>query len=145
MRKLFTLLPVVLIFFQSFISGSCKKSNPDPLYPQLVGSYKGTTSQNDTIAMDVENIKGILYITMIKLNYRIPGGGTGYVYRMNSDGLMGLGTTFFSLVIDTNPKNSIIDGNFNLNNMTVTGTFKIYSTSQPDNPSTGNYTAIRIR
>jgi hypothetical protein len=127
------------------LTNSCKKSDPDPLYPQLIGSFQGITSQNDTIGMDVGNIKGILYVTMIKLNYTIPGGGKGSVYRMNSDGLTDIPSTFFSIVLDTNPQTSFIDGTFNVNNMTVAGTFKIYSISEPDNPSTGNYTAIKIK
>ncbi|MEI7981170.1 MAG: hypothetical protein WCI71_05925 [Bacteroidota bacterium] len=143
-NKLISLLMTALICCL-LLSGSCKKSDPDPLYPWLTGIYRGTTSQNDTIAMEVGNIQGILYITMMKLNYRIPGGGTDRVLMADPDGLTSLSTTFFSLPINTSPHRSFIDGNFNLNNMTVTGTFKMYSNSHPDNPATGNYTAIKIK
>jgi len=139
---------VFLALFTAYLMlpgfSSCKKSNPDPLYPQLIGTYQGTTSQNDTIRMEVENIKGILYITEIKLNYKYSGGGTGSVYKKDSDGLTALIVAYFNLLVGSYPQNSIIDGTFNLNSLTVNGSFKIYPSSNPSNPSSGSYTALKI-
>jgi hypothetical protein len=134
---------VIILPGMMLLSSSCKKY-PDPDYPQLAGVYHGTTSQSETIEMQVENIEGILYVTVLRLNYRYGSGGTGSVNLSNTAGLSVINNTSFSIVVDPDPPQSTISGIFNPENMTVSGSFKIYPSLQPEFPASGDFIASRI-
>jgi hypothetical protein len=135
-RRLVNLMGLVMVLGIILISASCKK-NTDPKYPQLMGKWLKTNSE-DSIYLYVDNIGGTLYITQMITRVAIPGGYMRYA-QSSTSGLAAIdnNTNYFYLVIDPAGADgpTYIDGTFNPTTLVLMGTFAFYPGSEPPRQS----------
>ncbi len=137
-KLLFCLLGILVII------SACKKSDPDPepQHPELIGEWKGITSQGNACEFQVINKKGILYISHYKLLVNIPGGFHSYE-ATNTEGIAALDNTSFKITLGSGISGeSSINGNFPGSGLLV-GLFSVYSPNNATELSTGTYSCSK--
>lgn len=123
---------------------SCKKAAKEPDYPQLVGTWKGTTSQNIPIEISVGSSDADLYILSVSLKFSSAPGDTTSVSKYSSSGLALISGTSFNVVLEGSfPYQTFVQGTFNPTALTVTGAFTGYSPTAPQTPVSGTYTGTK--
>jgi hypothetical protein len=133
-----------LLLFLLIFSISCKKSTPAPDYPQLMGVWSGSTSQSQTIRVVVDNIGGTLYLTQIRFIVLFDSGGQQSIERNSTEGLASVNNRYFKYSTGTGIYGpAFVDGTFDLNSMTLSGTFKIYNPSNPNDYTTGTFVSSK--
>ena len=143
-KALFILLITTLALAGTAII-SCKKKAKDPSYPQLVGAWKGQTSQNIPIEVDIANNDGDLYVTSVNLKYSAGPGDTSSITKYSSSGLYQMSGTTFYIFLDGNaPHQSTIAGVYHLDTLKLVGNFVGYS-GNPPVATSGTYTAIKSK
>ena len=142
MKKLIFLALIAGFTGLLFISLSCKKKTTDPDYPQLVGSWRGNTSQSLPIEITIENFNGVLKMTGFGLSYSMSQGSSDSIHKYNSDGLAELSGTSFNFNIENDPSVNIV-GTFKLDTLKLNGTFRVTDPSDPNNPLNGTYAASK--
>jgi hypothetical protein len=143
MRKAVIIMVIAALAIGGTITTSCKKKVKDATYPQLVGAWKGTTSQNIPIEVDVANNDGDLYVTYVNLRYSAGAGDTASVIRYSSSGLYNMsGTSFYIFLDGTAPNQTTIAGVYHLDTLKLVGNFIGYS-GNPPVATSGTYTATK--
>lgn len=146
MKKSATLLFAALLSVMMIIMTSCKKEDPEPDFPELIGTWDGTTSQNVPISFIVADIKGKLFVTMIDVTYSFAPGDTGTAMRYNSAGLDELDVKSFKVFFeDAATCTDYVDGTFVSDPLGLSGTFYVVNSDDPDHPLTGTYTAAKAK
>ena len=147
-------VPAILLAVLIALGISCKKSSdtpePTPDYPQLIGTWMGMTSGNDTISITIGNVGGYLKVTGYKYAVRYSEGSTSYKHstsQYNSYGFCSAANKTFSFV-PAMPMGSAVDtvnGNFDVNEMTLTGKIKATFTEATGSPVVRlTYGAIKL-
>jgi hypothetical protein len=146
MKKVIGILIVAAIVLSGAIVTSCKKKTKNPDYPQLVGAWKGTTSQLYPIEIDIANINGDLYVSYVHFIFSRGTGDSSSIIKSNTEGLAMLSGTSFTVVMDgTPPTQTLVQGTFRTDTLKLNGTFTTYTTEPPVSPVTGTYTAFRSK
>jgi hypothetical protein len=127
------------IFISIAFSSCKKKETPLPDYPQLLGTWPGTTSQGTTISLGVTNINGTLYINQYDLTVYTASGYQA-LHAGNSDGLAVINNTQFNIHIGTGSAGeSYIDGTFDVQDTTLSGNFAVYPSGNTIDLISGYY------
>lgn len=143
MKKSILIFLVAALALGGIAIVSCKKKVKDAAYPQLVGNWKGKTSQNIPIEVDVANNGGDLYVTYVNLKYSAGPGDTASIVKYSSSGLYQMAGTSFYIFLDGNaPNQSTIAGVYHLDTLKLVGNFVGYS-GNPPVATNGTYTATR--
>jgi hypothetical protein len=145
MRKFFIFIPLLVILLGMLPVTSCqKKTDPVPDFPQLMGAWSGTTSQGTSITFWVSNLGGNLNTTSYDLwAYVLPEGLHEY-RMMNANGIAYISNRQFKISLGTGSGGeAFIDGTFNVNDMSLYGTFAVYSPSNTIDRVTGTYSAMQ--
>ncbi len=130
----------LLFIFLLMASPACKKSTPQPDNPELIGSWPGSTSQSQVINFYVDNIGGTLYLTSLKFIILFDTGGQQTIQAYSTSGITPVSNRYFKYILGTGIYGqSFIEGTFNTGNMTLTGTFKSYSPTNPSDYTSGTY------
>ena len=146
MKKTILIILIAALTFGGTTLISCKKKTKDPDYPQLIGAWKGTTSQNIPIEIDVANTAGDLYVTMVVLKFSAAPGDTSSFTSYNSGGLSMLSGKSFTVVLDgAAPYQTNVQGIFRTDTLRLSGNFTGYSASYPTTPVTGTYSALKSK
>jgi hypothetical protein len=141
MKKALFIVLVTIIAGTAVIATSCKKDKEKtPDYPELIGSWVGTTNQKIPIRVDVADIGGDLYVTRVNLEYSKAPGDTVWAYKYNSDGLTMLSGKSFTYNYDAAVPQSYINGTFQSD--TLNGVWYVYD---PTDPITGTYQAVKSK
>ncbi|HSN50283.1 MAG TPA: hypothetical protein VLR52_03550 [Bacteroidales bacterium] len=140
MKKiLFCLLGILII------TAACtKKSDPDPApqNPELIGEWKGTTSQETQVEFQVVNVKGTLYISHYKVLILTSGGSHSYE-ATNTDGIASINNKTFKITLQSGSQGeSFINGIFDGTGI-MAGGFAIYSTLNANELITGTFTCVK--
>ena len=123
---------------------SCKKKTKDPDYPQLIGTWSGTTSQACPVMLSVQNFDGELRITSVAMSYSFGPGSWDTIHSSNSDGLTALSGTVFKYYFDNSPPVvSFIGGTFRTDTLELNGNFQLTQVDNPGNQVSGTYTAYK--
>jgi hypothetical protein len=131
----------MMLLLLGFLSG-CKKKIPAPDYPQLIGHWTGSTTQDEPFKLSVENFDGTLYITYYKLIVVFNTGGSRNIEQNKPDGITQITDRSFNISTGNGIYGpGYIEGTFNLNTMTLSGTFRIYNSTIQNDYITGFYTA----
>ena len=139
------LKPSFLLIIFILCTTSCKKKSPAPDYPEFMGTWSGSTSQSQIIRISVDNISGTLYVTSIKVILFFDSGGQQTIEQYNTQGLAAVTNRYFKLSLGTGVYGpAYIDGTFDLTTMTVTGTFKAYNPSNPNDFTSGTFVGSKI-
>jgi hypothetical protein len=137
------LLPLLLMLV---VPSACKKSAPPPDYPELVGSWSGSTSQSNSISLYVENKDGTLNLISIRFIIFFDGGGQQTLNQYSTEGIASVNNRYFKIPLGTGIYGqAYIDGTFNTGNMTLTGTFKCYNPSNPGDFTSGTFVASKAK
>jgi hypothetical protein len=135
-----TLLTLGLILF---VISSCKKSDPQPDFPQLIGTWSGNTSQDGPISFYVDNIKGTLYVTSYKIKVYTSSGYQTYE-AVNSEGIASISSKYFRISLGTGTAGpAFIEGTFNTTDMSLNGNFAVYATGNNVDIITGTFIAYK--
>jgi hypothetical protein len=131
---------LVMFVLTSFSFPSCKKkTDPVPDFPQLIGHWSGTTSQSSEVRFMIDNLKGYLYVTEYHLTVYTTGGYHEYE-AYYSYGIAAVSNKQFKIHLGTgNSGESYIDGTFDINDMTLYGTFAVYEPGNTTDLITGTY------
>lgn len=134
---------IILLFLLSFLPG-CKKKTPAPDYPQLIGHWAGSTTQDEPFKLSIENFDGTLYITYYRIFVVFNTGGYRNIEQNKPDGIAQITDRYFNIPTGTGIYGpGYIEGTFDLNTMTLSGTFRIYNPSVQNDYITGFYTAAK--
>jgi len=131
---------MLILTLTTFSFSSCKKkTDPVPDYPQLIGHWAGTTSQGTAILFTVDNLQGNLNVTRYDLTVMTVGGYQQY-RMINSNGIAYVTNRHFRIHIGTGiAGESYIDGNFDVNDLTLNGSYAVYQSGNTTDIITGNY------
>jgi hypothetical protein len=154
-KSAFQLSLLLLAFTAVLFSCTEKTSEPvQPDYPQLVGTWQGTTSQSQPIEIGIMNLNGLLVVNTYKYDViKYDSGGSSHRtkhYEMSS-------STVITSVVDKYFKFTPYDplgttdylkGTFNDTTMILTGQFsstfaKLTGTGY--DVVTGGYTATKVK
>jgi hypothetical protein len=141
MKKYSLLLSLTVILFITGITfSSCKKkTDPVPDFPQLIGHWAGTTSQGAGIYFTVDNLQGNLNVTRYDLTVYTSGGYRQYKV-INSNGIAYVTNKQFRIHLGTGTAGeSFIEGTFNINDMSLYGSFAVYDQGNSTDIYTGTY------
>jgi hypothetical protein len=140
----FTSLFGCLVLLSLSFSSCEKKQNPIPDFPQLLGTWKGETSQGSSVMMGVTDIKGTLYINQYDLMIYTVGGYQEYKAG-SSDGLAAIISKQFKIHLGTGAAGeSYIDGSFDINAMTLYGNWAVYSSGNTTDLIAGTYSCSLV-
>jgi len=130
----------MILVLTTFSFSSCKKKDtPVPDYPQLIGHWAGTTSQGTAIYFTVDNLQGNLNVTRYDLTVMTMSGYQQYKV-INSNGIAYVTNRYFKIHLGTGSAGeAFIDGNFNVTDLTLEGSFAVYQTGNTNELITGNY------
>jgi hypothetical protein len=136
-----TILAAVLLLATTMtLLQGCKKSQPAVDYPDLIGAWNGSTSQSEVISLSVNYVNGSLWVTSLKITVISNNGARQTIQRYSTDGVVIVPSRSFNLAMGTGTYGpGYIEGTFNPSNNTFTGTFKIYSTADPNDYSSGTF------
>ncbi|NQV03687.1 MAG: hypothetical protein HQ542_13645 [Bacteroidia bacterium] len=115
------------------IAISCSKSEEDPPknpdYPELIGTWQGTTWQQYPIEISVINKEGVLYISSYSFAVTRHEGGISDStnYQMSiSTGIVPLVDKYFSIpLISLTSTTDSISGSFDTGEMILAGTIRV--------------------
>ncbi len=143
MKKVLVIATIMILGIILTAISSCKKSDPDPDFPQLIGAWSGTTSQDGPIYFYVDNIKGTLYIK--SYNTKIyTSNGYQSLQSTNDAGITAISGKSFRISLGTGSAGpAFIDGNFNLSDMSLSGNFAVYASGNTVDIVTGTYIAYK--
>lgn len=134
-------LPLLLLLV-FIITSSCKKYSDTPENPELMGNYTGNTNQSKVIELAVDKFEGNLVLTQLKITVLFGEGGQQLIERYNSDGITSVNNRYFKYSLGTGTSGeAFVDGTFNSTSLTVTGTYKVYNPSNPNDFASGTYFA----
>jgi hypothetical protein len=136
-------LIIIMITTIPFISCN-KKTETPPDFPQLMGGWSGTTSTGNSISFWVNSLDGTLILTTYDLwAYVLPEGL--HEYRAgNENGLTSIINKQFKIILGSGSGGqAFIDGTFNINDMSLYGTYAVYSPTNNVDRITGTYTAMK--
>lgn len=137
---LFFFIVVVLL------APACTKKTPSPDYPQLLGAWEGMTSQDKQIQFSISNTDEILYVTYYKIMVSFSTGGPQTLNRHISTGIVALNDKNFRISLGNGTYGeAYLDCYFNLVTMALTGSFRIYNPTSPNDYITGFYTAGKTK
>jgi hypothetical protein len=143
MKKAFAVAFLALILLSGLPYSCAKKDVPTPDYPQLIGSWVGTTSQGTAITIWVNNENGLLYITSTDFQVYGPSGYIDYK-QYNWEGLSLISNKQFHFTLGTGTSGeSYLDGIFNLDDMSLQGNFAVYPPANTIDKITGSYLAYK--
>ena len=143
-RGLLLIVIAAIAVLITIVFSSCKKKEtPLPDYPQLLGTWPGTTSQGTTISLGVTNINGNLYINQYDMMvYTV--SGYQELRAGNSYGLAAVIGTQFKIHIGTGSAGeSYIDGTFDVQDTTLYGNFAVYPSGDIIDLITGTYSCSK--
>jgi hypothetical protein len=146
MKKVPLLMVVIAgLLLAIFASPSCKKkTDPVPDFPQLIGHWSGTTSQSTEARFMIDNLKGYLYVTQYDLTVYTSGG----IRKLSAAYTWGLAAVVnrqFKIHLGTGSAGeSYIDGTFNVNDMTLYGTFAVYPENNTTDIVPGTYSCSMV-
>jgi len=154
--KTHPILTISIFVTLTLLLFSCNKSDdstPVVDYPQLIGTWEGTTSQNQPIKIGVLNVGSILVVSNYKYNvikYDTGSAQRTMVYDVPN-------TTIVTSIVDKYFKfkpyggysyNDYLKGTFDVTNMKLSGRF---NTSFPNTTGTktdsvvGSFTAYKVK
>jgi hypothetical protein len=140
MNHIRSVLLLVVLAAVTFLCADCKKKEAAPDYPQLMGAWNGETSQSQVIQISVDNFDGVLKLTNLKITVITQTGGTQIIQQYNSDGFTTVNGTYFKYTMGNGLYGpAYVDGTFNLQTMTLNGSFMVYSTTDPNDMVQGTY------
>ncbi|MGA3012566.1 MAG: hypothetical protein ABSD71_00885 [Bacteroidales bacterium] len=139
-RALLLIVIITGAFLINITFSSCKKKEtPLPDYPQLLGTWPGTTSQGTTISLGVTNINGNLYINQYDVMVYTVSGYQEF-RAGSSAGLAIVNGTQFKIHLGTgNAGESYIDGTFDVQDTLLYGNFAVYPSGDIIDLITGTY------
>jgi len=141
MKKPFAFLSILIFGLFMIIISSCKKDDPVPDYPRLIGSWPGTTSQGAPFTLYVDNIKGTLYVESYKVTVYTSTGSQDF-QAINSKGIAAISNKTFRIQLGTGSSGpAIIDGIFDITDMSLSGNFAVYAAGNNVDIITGTYLA----
>jgi len=141
MKKYSLLFSLFLtLILTTFSVSSCKKkTDPVPDFPQLIGHWSGTTSFGLGVYFTVDNLQGNLNVTRYDLSVATSGGIRQYK-SINSNGIAYVTNKQFRIHLGTgNAGESYIEGTFNINDMTLYGSYAVYDQGNTIDIYTGTY------
>ena len=139
MKQFFAIAMIMILGMILVVITSCKKSDPDPDFPQLIGSWSGNTSQDGAITFYVNNIKGTLYITSYKVKI-YTAAGYQYFEASNTDGITSVYNKAFRITLGTGSSGpGFLDGIFNISELSLSGNFAVYASGNNVDIITGTY------
>ncbi|MBE0646806.1 MAG: hypothetical protein IH596_03375 [Bacteroidales bacterium] len=130
----------IMLITVGVLAVSCTKSEdpapaPTPKYPQLMGTWQGFTSQNDTVIFIVTNTGATLNLKRYK--YGILYQATGIYDKVDADfdnqTIPFATDNMFAYNNGLSMHDSII-GTFNVADLSLTGTISREFTSRPGSP-----------
>jgi hypothetical protein len=140
----FTFLFGCFVLMSLSFSSCEKKQNAIPDFPQLLGTWKGETSQGSSVMMGVTDIKGTLYINQYDMMIYTVGGYQEYKAG-SSDGLAAIINKQFKIHLGTGTAGeSYIDGTFDINAMTLYGNWAVYSSGNTTDLISGSYSCSLV-
>lgn len=146
-KKFLVSVLFVSLFPAVFILPGCKKKiDPGPEYPQLIGRWTGVTSQSQPINIYVDYING--WFTIYQFNFVVyyNSGGSQTISNFNPEGITGINNKFFAISLGSGIYGpAFLDGTFDVNNMTLSGTFRIYNPNDPNDATSGYYSALKSK
>jgi hypothetical protein len=141
MKKTLIIATIMILGMVLVVISSCKKSDPIPDYPQLIGAWSGNTSQDGPIYFYIDNIKGTLYITSYNTMIYTSTGYQNF-QSANSNGITAVSGKSFHISLGTGSAGpAFIDGIFNLTDMSLSGNFAAYGSGNNVDIITGTYIA----
>ena len=127
------------------LADGCKKTEPVPDYPQLVGNWEGTTSQGIGINISITTIKGILYVSGYDFSVYTSTGFQSYQWT-NMYGIVSLNGLQFSISLGSGSAGpAFLNGTFNLTNITLDGNFAVYPPGNTTDLTTGYYSCNHVK
>lgn len=120
---------IVILGITILIVACSKKEDepvvPQPDYPQLIGTWKGTTWQNTPITLKVANIGGTLYLTSLSYSVKLEHDSSyhqrDYTITLTS-GIVPVTNKQFSVSMAALLfPNDTLSGTFNTDSIKVTG------------------------
>jgi len=142
-------IPVVLlclsVLLTVFAFQGCKKNtDPGPEYPQLIGRWNGFTSQSQPINIYVDYIDGWFTVYQFNIVVNFNSGGSQTISNFIPEGITGINNKYFSLSLGSGIYGAaFLDGTFDVSNMTLAGTFRIYNPKDPNDATSGFYSALK--
>jgi len=156
MKRITTLAFLLILISSGIIFHSCKKSESTPVqpdYPQLIGTWEGLTSQNQSIRLTVIAVSDILVVSTYK--YNVIKYDTGSSYRVMEYNVPS--STIVTSIVDKYFKfrpyggysyNDYLKGTFDSDSLKLKGRF---NTSFPNlsgtatDSVTGSFTALKVK
>ncbi|MCX6280302.1 MAG: hypothetical protein NT004_19735 [Bacteroidetes bacterium] len=147
---------IFLGLFIAILSTSCnKKDDPTPVqpdYPELIGTWQGTTSQNQLVRFGIFNFNGLLVINTYKFTALKWDTDTTYRVKTFDFNLSSIITSVVDKYFAFVPQGSFasgdyLKGTFDVATMKLTGQFKT-SFPTPSGASvdyvTGTFTCLKV-
>jgi hypothetical protein len=143
-NKLFIPVMLALFFMNCLMLAGCKKDvDPGPEYPQLIGRWTGSTSQSQPINIYVDYFNKWLNIYQYNFVIYYNSGGAQTISGFNMDGISGISNKYFSIPLGNGIYGpAYLEGTFNLGSMTLSGTFRVYNPNDPNDATSGYYSAL---
>jgi len=146
-NKFIVIILFVFLFPVVFILHGCKKKvDPGPEYPQLIGRWTGATSQSQAVNIYVDYINS--WFTIYQYNFVVyfNSGGSKTISNFNPEGITGIENKSFSVSLGSGIYGpAYLDGTFDVYNMTLSGTFRIYNPQDPNDATSGYYSALKSK
>lgn len=150
-KSMFTLL--VIAGFMTLVLFSCNKSDDssskEVRYPQLIGTWEGTTSQNQSIRIGIISVDTNLYVSTYKYKVLKFKADTLYqtmVYDMESPTMVSYleNTTFIFRPYGGYSYYDYLKGTFDVTAMKLTGRFNT-SFGESSDSVVGSFTALKVK
>jgi hypothetical protein len=134
----------VLAFLFLGIPGCKKNVDPGPEYPQILGKWSGSTSQSQPINIYLDYFNQQTNIYQYNVVVYFNSGGSRTISGFNSEeGITQVTNKAFYISLGTGIYGpAYIEGTFNVNNLTLSGTFRIYNPNDPNDATSGYYSAL---
>jgi hypothetical protein len=139
-NKILQRILLTLLILSAYSVTTCKKkTDPVPDFPQLIGHWSGTTSQGTQVRFMVDNLKGYLYIMEYHLTLYTSAGLHEY-QSYYTYGIAPVSNKQFRIHMGTGSAGeAYMDGTFDLNAMTLYGTYEVYPPGNTTDIITGTY------
>lgn len=146
-KKSFVAFALVFIPLFLFMQEGCKKNiDPGPDYPQLIGKWTGSTSQSQPVNIYVDYFNKWMNIYQYNIVVFFNSGGSRTISGFNADGITGVVNKAFNIDLGSGIYGpGFIQGAFDVNSLTLSGTFRIYNPNDPNDATSGYYSAIQSK